>query len=137
MNTIGITVGLKFGVQTLKDGRSVPYVSTIDLNIDIDRFDIKVHVHGNIWADFADMFTIFFKKEVVNVIQETLTVTLETGVPYVCNKVLDSTDGYFPVPVINNWIIDWETPKSAVVSSEYFSIGIKGLFFDSKHSESS
>lgn len=44
-------------------------------------------------------------------------------------------DGFFPVPLIANWMVDWETPEAAIVTDSTFEIGVKGLMFDSEFGE--
>lgn len=70
MDTVNIGVGLKFKTQTLADGRTVPAVDSVDVTVDIDRDDIDIKIWGNIWADFASAFEIFFKSTVVDLIQD-------------------------------------------------------------------
>lgn len=48
---------------------------------------------------------------------------------------MTSLDGYFPVPLINDWIVDWETPERAIVTDSSFEIGVKGLMFDDRVGE--
>ena len=68
MSTVNIGIGLKFKTQTLTDGRSVPAVEAVDVTVDIHRNDINIKIWGNIWADFASAFEIFFKSTVVGMI---------------------------------------------------------------------
>lgn len=65
METVGIGLGLSFTTQTLPDGRVVPAVNSVDVNVDINRNDIDIKIWGNIWSDFASAFEIFFKSTVV------------------------------------------------------------------------
>jgi len=135
MNTVTIGVGLAFDVQELQNGRFVPRVDSVDLDVDINRFDIKIHLHGNLWTDFASLFEIFFKGTVVDIINTSVTVALQQGVPYATNLFVKKTNGYFPVPRIDNWMIDWSTPEAAIVSDSVFSVGVKGLMFDKRYGE--
>ena len=135
LNTIKIQIGLGFATKTLADGRIVPDISSKDVIVDIDRFDIKIHIHGSLFTDFINLFTPFFKSVVVGMINDTVSLVLETGVPLVVNTVIDYTDGYLPMPLINNWILDWETPESAIVTADSISIGVKGLYFDKVYGE--
>ena len=68
MNTVDIGVGLSFSLQTLPDGRVVPAVNSVDLLVDIDRWDIRIHMFGNFWTDLASLFEVFFKSVVVDLI---------------------------------------------------------------------
>ena len=97
LNTIDIQVGIGFSTKTLSDGRIVPYVSAKDIIVDIDRNDLKINLHGS----FIDIFIPFFKGIVVGIIDDTVSFTLETGIPYVANTAIDFTDGYLPMPKLN------------------------------------
>ena len=44
---------------------------------------------------------------------------------------MERLDGFFPVPLVDNWVVDWETPDAAIVTDSTFEIGVKGLMFDS------
>ncbi len=51
-------------------------------------------------------------------------------IPLITNKVIGKTDGYFPLFVVPNWIVDWQTPESSIVTETNIAVGIKGLLFD-------
>lgn len=70
MDTVDIGVGLSFKTQTLADGNVVPAVDAVDVTVNINRNDINIKIWGNIWADFASAFEIFFKSTVVQEIQD-------------------------------------------------------------------
>jgi len=135
MNTIGIQFGIQFKLKTLPDGRQVPNIATVDLKVDIDRRDIKIHLFGNLLTDIGSLFEVFFKGTVVDLINKTVNFTLETGIPKATNAVLNLTDGYFPIPFVPNLVVDWETPSAAIVTSTAFEIGVKGLMFDKRIGE--
>lgn len=40
MNTVNIEAGLSFSTKTLEDGRVVPYVTSVDVKCNINRFDM-------------------------------------------------------------------------------------------------
>lgn len=63
-------------------------------------------------------------------IEDAIKLTLNTAMPAVANKILDFTDGFFPVPFIKDWVVDWETPEPAAITEISFGIGVKGLMFD-------
>jgi len=44
-------------------------------------------------------------------------------------------NGYFPVPFVPNWVVDWQTPEAVQVSAITLAVGIKALFFDSQIGE--
>jgi len=77
--------------------------------MDIDRRDIDIHIHGNIWSDFASLFEVFFKGTVIKDIEDTTEAVLNTGIPLVGNTLMTVSDGFFPL--LPNWIFDWETPN--------------------------
>lgn len=131
LKKIGITVGVGFGLETLDTGRTVPLIKAVDVDMDIDRRDIKIHLHGNLITDFASLFEVFFKGVVIDMIEDTVEDTLNAGIPLIGNGIIDKTNGFFPIPFIKDWIVDWETPQSAIVTDTSFAIGVKGLMFDS------
>ena len=130
LKKIQITAGVGFGKQTLADGRMVPLIEAVDVDMDIDRRDIDIHLHGNIWTDFASLFEIFFKGTVIGMIEDTAEAAMNTGIPLIGNTVMTKLDGYFPIPIVPKWVVDWETPQPAVVTDTRFAIGVKGLMFD-------
>ena len=130
LKKIQITAGVGFGKQTLADGRDVPLINAVKVSMDIDRRDIDIHLHGNIWTDFASLFEVFFKGTVIDMIQDTTVQVLNTGIPLIGNTAMTKLDGFFPVPIVPNWIVDWETPQAAIVTDTSFAIGVKGLMFD-------
>ena len=113
MNDVNIGLGLKFKTQTLADGRVVPAVEAVDVLVDIDRNDIKLHIWGNIWTDFASAFEIFFKGTVVDDIRDAIRTTLETTVPDYINEFLAQQDGALAISdftegeYAKNWFLDW------------------------------
>ena len=133
LKKIRITAGVGFGKQTLADGRDVPLINAEKVDMDIDRRDIDIHIHGNIWSDFASLFEVFFKGTVIKDIEDTTEAVLNTGIPLVGNTLMTVSDGFFPL--LPNWIFDWETPNQAVVTDDYFAIGVKGLMFDRQRGE--
>jgi len=133
LKKITITAGVGFEKSTLGDGRDVPYLKAVKVDMDIDRRDINIHMHGNIWTDLASLFEVFFKGTVIDSIESTAETAMNTGIPLVGNTVMTRLDGYFPI--LPNWIVDWETPQAAVVTDTSFAIGCKGLMFDKRIGE--
>lgn len=103
--------------------------------VDIDRFDLKIHIHGSLFTDFINLFTPFFKSVVVDMINDSVSLVLKTGVPLIANTLIDYTDGYLPMPFIKDWVLDWETPQAAIVTTESISIGSRALYFDKVYGE--
>ena len=130
MKDVKIVVGLAFDTMTLADGRIVPQVSAVNVDFEISRRHLDIHLHGNIWTDLGSLFEVFFKGTVVGLIEDTVETTLNTGIPAISNVLMTKLDGYFPVPLIPKWVVDWETPEAAQVTDIAFEIGVKGLMFD-------
>lgn len=130
MNTVDIEVGMAFSTKTLRNGRVVPKVSTVDIKCDINRHDIKIHLFGNLLTDIGSLFEVFFKDTVAELIEDTVTLTLNRVVPLITNNLIDSTEGVIPVPFVQNWMLDWQTPESCVVTDTNIGVGSKCLFFD-------
>jgi hypothetical protein len=130
MDTVNLGMGINFTTQTLADGRVVPAISSYDVLVDIDRNDINIQIWGNIWADFAAAFEVFFKSEVVHAIQDSMNFVLTDGVPEAVNHSFALYEAISSLPV-PNWDMDWMTPAAAIVGTDAFEVGIKGLFFDS------
>ena len=110
LKKIQITAGVGFGKQTLADGRDVPLIESVKVDMDIDRRDIKIHLHGNIWTDLGSLFEVFFKGPVIDMIESTAEGAMNAGIPLVGNTVMTRLDGFFPIPIVPNWVVDWETP---------------------------
>lgn len=101
----------------------------MDVLVDIDRGDIKLHIGGGFWTDLASIFEVFFKGTVVDAIRDGITGALTTTVPAEANKYLLANDGYIPTP-IPNWVWDWESADAAEVTPTVFQVGVKGLMED-------
>jgi len=56
-------------------------VDTVDVVVDIDRNDIKIHIGGGFWTDLASIFKVFFKGTVVDLIRDSVTSSLTTLIP--------------------------------------------------------
>jgi len=106
MNTVDIEVGIAFTTYT-QNGRVIPHVTAVDVKCDINRFDINIKLWGNLVTDLGSLFEVFFVGTVAGLIEDTLTLTLEQGIPKITNKVLNQMNGYLPIPFVPNWVIDW------------------------------
>jgi len=129
IDTIMIQFGLSLDTMTLVDGRLVPSITTVDVDTDIDRWDIDIKIHGNIWSDFASAFEVFFVGSVVDAINDGIKSGLEVGIPTFANEFFTKTDGKtnlgFP-----NWVVDWETANKGLFTDTYLGLGVKGMFYD-------
>ena len=130
MKKIQITAGVKFGRTVSSDGRYIPEIDPTNITMDIDRRDIDIDIGGNIWADLSNLFEVFFKGPVIDSIEETAVAAMTVGIPKIGNGIMEALDGYFVIPGIPNWVVDWETPYQAVITDTKFAIGVKGLMFD-------
>lgn len=73
---------------------------------------------------------MFFVGTVADLIESAIVFGLNTGIPEVTNHFIGLTDGYLPMPVYADWLLDWETENRATVTDTYFSVGVKGQLFD-------
>jgi hypothetical protein len=76
MKTVKIGFALQFKTQTTSDNRTIMFCDTVDVVVDIDRNDIKLHVSGNWLSDVGSIFTIFFKGTVVDLINDGVNAAL-------------------------------------------------------------
>lgn len=105
-------------------------VETVDVIVDINRNDIKLHIGGGFWSDLASLFTIFFKGTVVDMIRDSVTIALDTAIPQIANAFFVHNDGYIHMPFVNRMTLDWESPNAVIVTSDSWNLASKGLFFD-------
>lgn len=103
----------------------------MDIDVDIDRNDIKIHIGGNIWTDLASAFEVFFKSSVVHAIQDAVTAGLQSGIPEYADAFFAATDGNIDITVVDNWMIDYQTPFAAIVTEKSLELGVHGLFYSS------
>lgn len=64
---------MSFTTQTLPDGRIVPALNSVDVVVDLNRYDIDIKIWGNIWSDFASAFEVFFVGTVADMIDDEIT----------------------------------------------------------------
>lgn len=69
--------------------------NTVDITVDINRSDIKLHISGNWLSDLGSIFTVFFKGTVVDLINDSINTALSTTLPTIINTKLIENDGYF------------------------------------------
>lgn len=107
MNTVDIEAGLSFSTRILPSGHVVPYVTAVDVKCNINRFDINIKLWGNFWTDLASLAEVFFVGTVAGLIEDVVVLTLDTEIPAAFNVAIGYSNGYFPMPVFNNWVVDW------------------------------
>jgi hypothetical protein len=130
MNTVEIDVGLAFSTTTTSDGRVIPYVTAVDVKCNINRFDINIKLWGDFITDFASIFEVFFVGTVAGLIEDTIKLTLNQGIPLVTNTILKKSNGFLPLPIFPGWVVDYQTPAPILVSDVRCTLGYKALFFD-------
>lgn len=108
----------------------MPHVTAVDIICGVDRFDINIKLWGNLWTDLASLAEVFFVGTVAGLIEDVLYTTLNTGVPLFLNSISRTTEGYLPLAVVPNWILDWETPLPFEVTSSNIQVAVRGLAFD-------
>ena len=113
----------------------VPAVNAVDVKVDIDKNDIDIHIHGNIWSDFASLFESLFKDDIADLIKDTVTDVLKSQIPTYGNKFLAKQDGKTEIPTFPHWWLDWMTAEAAVVTDTSFGLGIRGIMYDDLYGE--
>lgn len=108
----------------------VPKINGVDITTDVDRWDVNIKIYGNIWADFAAAFEVFFVGTVVDAIDSALYSALAIGIPTYSSEAIAHNGGYLPAPVFDNWVFDWETRDAFEVTDTYLAFDVKGLLFD-------
>lgn len=136
MNTVDIEFGLSMSTRVLTSGHVVPYVTAVDVKCNINRFDINIKLWGNYITEIASIAEVFFVGTVAGLLEEAITVTLNTVIPGAINKGVAKSNGYFPMPFFGgNLVVDWQTPLPAIVTNTYVGMGVKGLYFDRRIGE--
>ena len=91
---------------------------------------MNIKIYGNIWADFAAAFEVFFVGTVVDAIDSALYSALAVGIPTFSSEAIAHNNGYLPAPVFDNWVFDWETRDPFQITDTYLGFDVKGLLFD-------
>jgi len=133
MDTVEIGFGLQFKTKiSASTGRQILFVDTVDVLVNINKNDIKLHIGGGVWTDLASLFEVFFKGTVVDEIRDNITKALTTTLPDIANKALEKNDGLLTFPWSTYFVtFDWESPDPAVnITDTYLGLATKGLFFE-------
>jgi hypothetical protein len=48
----------------------------------------------------------------------------------VTNTVLEAMDGELPIPLVKDWVLDWQTQQPVQITNEWIGAGFRALFFD-------
>ena len=97
----------------------------------ISEQDIQVHLHGNVWSEFAGSFISFFKGPMIRLIEASNQKAITIALPNAVNTAIMQSNG--SLNFLNKfWQLNVITPLPAAVSLDAIQIGIKGLFFDER-----
>jgi hypothetical protein len=108
-------------------------LETVDILVDIDKDDIKIHIGGGVWTDLASMFESLFKKTIADTIRDEVKSVLSTTIPQMANASIIANDGF--ANIVPFWWWDWESPEAAKITNETFQFSTKGLMFDNRTGE--
>lgn len=97
----------------------------------ISEQDIQVHLHGNVWSEFAGSFISFFKGPMIKLIETSNEKAINVALPMAVNQAIAETNGSMNF-IDPFWMLDIQTPAPAQVSLDSLSLGVKGLFFDER-----
>ena len=97
----------------------------------ISEQDIQVHLHGNVWSEFAGSFISFFKGPMIKLIETSNQKAINIALPLAVNQAIADTAGNVEF-IDPNWMVNVITPVVPKVSLDSIQVGIKGLFFDKR-----
>ena len=93
LQRLKLQVGIGFTTQKLLDGRILPAITTVDVQFMISEQDIQVHLHGNVWSEFAGSFISFFKGPMIKLIETSNQKAITLALPTAVNQAIASTNG--------------------------------------------
>ena len=97
----------------------------------ISEQDIQVHLHGNVWSEFAGSFISFFKGPMIKLIETSNQKAINIALPAAVNSAINLSKGNVDF-IDPNWKLNVITPQAPKVSLDSLQVGIKGLFFDNR-----
>ena len=53
-----------------------------------------MHLHGNVWSEFAGSFINFFKGPMIRLIETSVAKSINIAMPLAVNEVIRMTDGH-------------------------------------------
>ena len=133
LEKIKLQLGVSFKTQTLADGRIVPAIDTVDVIVDIDRNDLKFHIHGNIWTDIASIFEPLFKGAVLDEITSQLNNAMKVTAPTLANQFIAGTEANSMI-IPDLWF-DWMTEQPFYVTDTSLEFGGRAILYDSEFGE--
>jgi len=107
----------------------------VNVKTEVDRFDINIKIWGNFWADIASAFEVFFVGTVAGEIEDAIINGLTVTLPTVINGAINKSEMLVPIPMVPNWMLDLETESKYLVTSTFFGIDAKALFYDKRTGE--
>ena len=131
LQRLKLQVGVGFATQKLLDGRMLPSITTVDVQFMISEQDIQVHLHGNVWSEFAGSFISFFKGPMIKLIETSNQKAINIALPLAVNSAINLSKGNVDF-IDPNWKLNVITPQAPKVSLDSLQVGIKGLFFDNR-----
>lgn len=97
----------------------------------ISEQDIQVHLHGNVWSEFAGSFISFFKGPMIKLIETSNQKAISLALPTAVNTAIAASSGSLNF-IDPNWQLNVITPAAPTVSLDSINVGVKGLFFDKR-----
>ena len=93
LQRLKLQVGIGFTTQKLLDGRTLPAIKTVDVQFMISEQDIQVHLHGNVWSEFAGSFISFFKGPMIKLIETSNQKAISMALPAAVNGAISASNG--------------------------------------------
>mmetsp|Transcript_33278 Transcript_33278/g.43827 ORF Transcript_33278/g.43827 Transcript_33278/m.43827 type:complete len:457 (+) Transcript_33278:60-1430(+) len=131
LQRLKLQVGIGFTTQKLLDGRILPAITTVDVQFMISEQDIQVHLHGNVWSEFAGSFISFFKGPMIKLIETSNQKAITLALPTAVNAAIANTNGSMQF-IDQYWMVNIITAAKPQISLDSISLGVKGLFFDQR-----
>jgi len=125
--TIGVTT------QKLANGKTVPSFTMSNVNVDLPKNHLNIHVHGNVVAKIADAFKKLFIGTIRDEITKNLKDLLVKQVPPQLNKIVAEQQGF--TEVYKGLDLDWSLPAAPKITTSLLQFGIKGLLYPKNESE--
>ena len=131
LQRLKLQVGIGFTTQKLLDGRTLPAIQTVDVQFMISEQDIQVHLHGNVWSEFAGSFISFFKGPMIKLIESSNQKAINIALPSAVNGAVVKSNGSINF-LDKFWQLNVVTPTQPKITLDSLQVGIKGLFFDQR-----
>ena len=90
-----------------------------------------MHLHGNVWSEFAGSFISFFKGPMIKLIESSNQKAINIALPTYVNGAILKTSGSINF-LDKFWQMNVVTPTQPKITLDSLQVGIKGLFFDER-----